>query len=95
MGRKARQYDDVFKSDAIKLVLEDGYSAAEAGRNLGIPKRTLGGWLQKAEENKDNKESLKSTEREELKRLRKEVGKLKTERDILKKAVAFFAVENP
>ena len=90
--RKRRSYTDEFKAEAVKLVTDQGYSLSEAARNLGIHVNLLRTWKQKAEAAVQD-ETLTEEERLELARLRKEVQRLRMERDILKKATAFFANE--
>ena len=92
-----RKYTKEFKLDAIRLVTEHGYSRSEAARNLGINANMLGRWVQeyKAEETQAFRGNGKLTaEQEELRRLRSENKQLKLEREILKKAAAFFAKES-
>jgi len=87
-----------FKQDAAQLVLSKGYSYTEAAASLGISVSALRRWV-KAEEVQDKSDNnlatskLSLSEREELLRLRKENTRLKMEREILKKASAFFAQE--
>ncbi len=92
-----RQYTKEFKLDAIRLVTEHGYSQSEAARNLGINANMLGRWVQ--EYQADEAEAFRgngklTAEQEELRRLRAENKQLKLEREILKKAAAFFAKES-
>lgn len=89
---KRRVYSAEFKSDAVRLVTEQGYSVAEASRNLGVHPNLLRSWKQKLE---TEEESLTEDERMEMSRLRAENKRLRMERDILKKAAAFFANEKP
>jgi transposase len=90
--RKRRTYTDEFKAEAVKLVTEQGYSVAVAARNLGVSANSLRNWKQKFETvNAD--ESMTEGEQMELARLRNENQRLRMERDILKKATAFFANE--
>jgi transposase len=89
---KRRQHSDEFKREAVRLVTEQGYSVAEAARNLGVNPNLLRTWKQKVEA---DEESLTEGERMELGRLRAENKRLRMERDILKKAAAFFANEKP
>jgi transposase len=95
-ARQARQrrrtYTREFKEEAVKLVVESGLSKAKAARDLGVPESVLGRWVQRAEE-QQQVGALGAAERAELKRLRQEVATLRKERDILKKAAAFFAME--
>ena len=91
-----RRYTREFKQDAVNLVIEQGYKVAEASRNLGIDHRMLGRWVKEfqAYENEAFRGNGKRTaEQDELHRLRAENKRLKLERDILKKATAFFAKE--
>jgi transposase len=95
MSRKYRTYTDEFKQEAIKLVTEQGYKIAEAARSLGIHENLLGKWKRRSEARNAgvSQGSLQDDERTELERLRAENRRLLMERDILKKAAAFFANE--
>ena len=96
MGEKRKTYDKEFKLSAVKMVLEEGLSVAQVSRDLGINENSLHNWKKKYLEDKENafpgKGRLKP-EDEELRRLKKELKTVKMERDILKKAMAFFAKE--
>ena len=82
---KRRRHSEEFKREAVRLVTEQGYSLAEAARNLGVHANLLRTWKQKfAEEEQD----LTEDERMELAQLRAENKRLRMERDILKKATA-------
>ncbi len=93
---KRRSYTQEYKEEAVKLVTEQGYKISEASRNLGINPNLLGRWKQQLESgdgdcfNPEDKVAVQS----ELKRLRKENKRLEMEREILKKAAAFFANES-
>ena len=92
-----KQYSKEFKVDAVKLVTEHGYRASEAARNLGINATMLRRWVQEYEA--DQSQSFRGNgrltpEQEELRQLRNENRQLKLEREILKKAAAFFAKES-
>ena len=90
--RKRRKYTSEFKAEAVKLVTEQGYSLAEAARNLGVHVNLLRTWKQKLEAEMEQYEAgLTEDERMELASLRAENKRLRMERDILKKATAFFA----
>src|SRR3954465_1464961 len=96
MARKRRTYTPEFKAEAVKLVTEQGYSVAEAARSLGIHETLLRSWKQTLEaKGPDAFPGLGQPPalEEELRRLRAENKRLLAERDILKKAAAFFAKE--
>lgn len=91
-----KQYSKEFKLDAISLVLEQGYSRAEAARSLEINANMLGRWLREHEapERQAFRGNGKLTaEQTEIRRLREENRRLKMEKEILKKATVFFAKE--
>jgi transposase len=90
--QKRRSYTREFKEEAVKLISEQGYSYAEAGRNLGVNPNQLSRWKREIEEDSGDPSSTVSVQAE-LKRLRKENKRLKLEREILKKAATFFAKE--
>jgi transposase len=90
--RKRNKYSKEFKEEAVKLVTEQGYSYAEAGRNLGVNPNLLSRWQRDIEGEGDTPGSSAPMQAE-LKRLRKENKRLKMEREILKKAAVFFAKE--
>lgn len=86
---KYRRHSREFKEEAVGLVVEQGYSIAEAARNLGIHANMLSRWKQEFEGSAPSVD-----EKSELLRLRKENKRLRMEREILKKAAAFFAGES-
>ena len=90
---KRRKYNDEFVAEAVKLVVEEGYSIAEAARNLGINANMLGRWKRQLTANNDSATDATGN-KDELHRLREEVRRLKMEREILVKAAAFFASES-
>ena len=92
-----KKYTREFKQDAVRLVTEQGYNKTEAARNLGLDRSVLARWVKEfqADESEAFRGNGKLTgEGEELRRLREENRRLKMERDILKKATAFFAKES-
>jgi transposase len=89
----SNKYSQEFKEEAAKLVIEHGYSQAEAGRRLGVSDKNINRWV-KLFNNPLASRDKSTLEQEELKRLRKEVTQLRLEREILKKAAAFFAQEH-
>ncbi len=94
MGQKRthKQYSKEYKEEAVALVREQGYSVPEAAKSLGIASNMLYRWKNQIESQLEGK-SLSEDERDELKQLRKEVKNLRMEKEILKKASAFFAKE--
>jgi transposase len=96
MSKKRRSYTPEFKREAVKLITEKGYSVAEAARTLGIHETLLRSWKQTLQEQGDQafpgNGRLPAIE-EELRQLRADNKRLLAERDILKKAAAFFARE--
>ena len=89
-----RKYSDEFKDEAVKLVTDQGYKTTEAARNLGIHEGVLRRWIK--QRSPDSVGSSSSTARleAELKILKRENERLRMEREILKKAAAFFAKES-
>jgi transposase len=91
-----RSFDREFKLTAVKLVLESGKSVKTIASELGISDNTLFNWKKKYLEDAKNafpgKGHMKP-EQEELRRKDREIARLKMERDILKKAIAYFTKE--
>jgi transposase len=88
-------YSRGLREEAIKLVLESGFSAKEAGRQLSISDSTIRYWLKAHKEGELSsvgkaKKTLSETELE-LARVKRELAEVKMERDLLKKAAAYFA----
>jgi transposase len=87
-------YSEEFKREAIELVRLTGKSSAQVAKDLGISDVSLRNWIKQAERDEGKRpDGLSSDEREELQRLRRENQTLRMEREILKKAAAFFAKE--
>jgi transposase len=90
--RQRRQFDDEFKAQAVALVVDGGKSVGGVARDLDLTETALRRWVKQAEADRTHgRTGLTTAEREELARLRKENRELRTEREILKKAAAFFA----
>ena len=93
--RARRQFTDEFKAGAVRLVLDEGKTVAQVARDLDLTPSALSGWVNQARADRSGgKTGVTSEERAELAALRKELRVVKMERDILGKAVAFFAKEN-
>ena len=92
-ARRARRgFSPDFKAGAVRLVLDEGKTVGAAARELDLTASALGVWVRQARADRTKgKTGLTTEERVELSGLRKEVRELRMERDILKKAAAFFA----
>jgi len=94
--KKRKQYTEEYKREAVGLVRGQGYKITEAARNLGIDIGMLGRWVRQynqGEQGALNNLERMSPQQEEIDRLRKENKRLRMEREILKKAAAFFVKE--
>lgn len=93
MSAKRTQYTQDFKDSAVKLITEQGYKLSEAAHNLGVNVSVLRRWKNVAEADGNVNGTIQSQAdpKSELARLKKENQRLKLEREILKKAVSFFA----
>ena len=90
-----RTYSREFKVSAVKLVQEQGYTPREAAKSLGVDPNSLRDWLKKFSPEVGGGVNAQSAMRAELRRLREENKRLLMEREILKKATAFFAKQVP
>lgn len=89
---KQRKFTLEFKQDAARLAIEKGYTQQQAADSLGVSESTLGRWVRAGRgHGHGTKPTLSLAGQDELSRLRKENERLRMERDILKKAAAFFA----
>lgn len=93
MSERKSKYSPEFRADAVRLALSPGQTVRGTARDLGIHAVTLRSWITAARPPAPPPEPLTTDEREELKRLRRRVRTLEEEREILKKAAAFFARE--
>jgi len=91
--KRGQRYDHAFKLEAIKLVTEHGMSKSGVSRDLGMSVQTLTSWIEKYAASRKKAEAGEFAS-DEIRRLRKENEELRMERDILKKATAFFARES-
>ncbi len=91
-----RKFSREFKIEAVKLVRERGVSSAQAARDLGVHDNVMRKWVKEFGSDPEQAfpgQGQMKPEQQEIERLRREVNKLKAERDILKKAAAYFARE--
>jgi transposase len=92
MSRTRPPYPPEFRREALELV-RSGRSIRDVAESLGVSEQTLRNWSRRDDVDAGRAEGLTSVEREELRRLRRENRRLQQEREILKKAAAFFARE--
>ena len=90
--RTRRRFKPEFKKDAVALVTEQGYSIAKSAQAVDTSENNLRRWKKELEQEASG-ERLNADERAELARLKREVKELRMEKEILKKASAFFAKE--
>ncbi len=94
MGRTRPAYPREFREEAVRLVRESGKSIGQVAKDLGVADQSLRNWVKQADLDMGRRtDGLTTEEREELRRLRRENRILREEREILKKAAAFFAKE--
>jgi transposase len=96
MAKRKRTFSREFKVEAVRLVRERGVSIAQASRDLDVHSNLLGRWIKDFENDARQAfpgQGRMKPEQLEIERLRREVQKLKAERDILKEAAAYFAKE--
>ena len=94
--QKRRGFTEEFKRDAVRLVTDEGYSLAEDGRSLGVRGDMIARWKRRFEagdEATDRDRQISDMER--IRELEAENRRLRMEKDILKKATAFFVQEKP
>lgn len=95
MGSARRKFTDSYKAEAVELVVDSGRPIAEIARDLGINEGTLGNWVNMAKKRGEVRERpLEIDERARLRELEEENRRLKMEREVLKKAAAWFARES-
>lgn len=97
MKKQRRTHSREFKKEAVALVVEHGYSCAEAGRSLGINGALIGRWRRQLEGNASEAfpgKGKRTADQQRIHELEKENRRLKMEKEILKKATAFFVKES-
>ncbi len=92
-ARRKGRYPKEFRRDAAALVIDQHRTVADVARELGLVEQTLGNWVRQERVDRGEREGLSTEEREEMARLRREVKRLTTERDLLKRSVAFWVKE--
>ena len=96
MARKRRYFNPEFKAEAVRLCKVGDRSIGQVAKDLDLTQTALRAWVKQADVDAGNghPEALTTAEREELTQLRKQVRRLEMEKEILKKAAAFFAKES-
>ena len=94
-NRKLKIYSAEFRASSVKLAIDSDLPIAQTAKDLGINPNTLHTWINKYSQPKDQHKAVRTDEHlyDELKRLKKEIVRLTEERDLLKKAAAYFARE--
>jgi transposase len=91
---KTPPYSKEFREEAVRLLRSSARSVPQLARELGCSPQSLGNWARQIDVDAGRREGLTSDERDELRRLRRELKVVTEEREILKKAAAFFAKES-
>ncbi len=91
--RHRRKFTDEFKAETVKLIRESGRTVGSVAKELSLTETAVRNWVKQAEAS-GSADTLSTDERAELRRLRKENQELRMEKEILRKATAFFAKES-
>ncbi len=92
--RSRRKFSDEFKRDAVEIVRSSDKSIAEVARELGIYDSSLGSWVRQDQVNRGEREGVSSNDKDRLLELERENARLRMERELLKRAVAFWVKES-
>ena len=92
--RSRRKFSVEFKRDAVEIVRTSDKSIAEVARELGIYDSSLGSWVRQDQIDRGERDGVSSDEQQELSELRRENAHLRMERELLKRAVAFWVKES-
>ncbi len=92
--RPRRKFSDEFKRDAVEIVRSSDKSIAEVARELGIYDSSLGSWVRQDQVNRGEREGVSSNDKDRLLELERENARLRMERELLKRAVAFWVKES-
>ena len=92
--RRRRVFSPEFKRDAASIVIDEGRTIADVARTLDVVETSLGNWVRQERIDRGEREGLTSDEKQELAVLRREVATLRMERELLKRATAFWVKES-
>ncbi len=92
--RPRRKFSDEFKRDAVEIVRSSDRSIAEVARELGIYDSSLGSWVRQDQVDRGEREGVSSNDKDRLLELERENARLRMERELLKRAVAFWVKES-
>ncbi len=92
--RPRRKFSDEFKRDAVEIVRSSDRSIAEVARELGIYDSSLGSWVRQDQVNRGEREGVSSNDKDRLLELERDNARLRMERELLKRAVAFWVKES-
>ena len=94
--RTVQQYSPELRAEAMRMVLEQGLTQGDTAQRLSVPKGTIANWVAAAKQGRGPVSGAKTAQEleGEIARLRKELAEVKQEREILKKAAAYFAKES-
>ncbi len=93
-ARTRRSFTDEFKRDAVAMVLDDENKIVDVAERLGVGEGTLGNWLRQARIDQGQRPGMTTAERSEVAEVRRENARLRMERDLLKRATAFWVKES-
>ena len=92
--RRRGRYPKQFRKDAAALVIDQRRTVADVARELGVVEQTLGNWVRQERVDRGERDGTPTELREENTRLRRELKRVEMERDLLKKATAFWVKES-
>lgn len=93
-SRSRRSFTDEFKRDAVAMVVDEGNKIVDVAERLGVGEGTLGNWVRQARVDRGERAGVSTSDRTELVELRRENARLRMERDLLKRATAFWVKES-
>jgi transposase len=92
--RPRRKFTPEFKRDAVELVLSTGRPIAEVAKELGLYDSSLGNWVRQSQVDRGERDGVTSDDKARIRELETELARAKSERDLLKRTVAFWVKES-